>query len=147
MFLKNIKIIITYLLALIITLEPTVNYASVPSYVKISADILGSNDLNIISSQDSSTHILKEKKSGTFSSTLHSIDAHDWQVLNGILPVGKRLVPKIPFIMGGEYYIQNLYAEDTIESMKRTGNIANKINNFPDGTSIKSNIILNDKNI
>ncbi len=41
MFLNKIKNIFTYILCLIITLEPTVNYASVPSYVKISADILG----------------------------------------------------------------------------------------------------------
>ncbi len=42
-----------------------------------SLNLNATNDVNIYSSQDSSTHILKEKKSSSFSSTSHSIDAHD----------------------------------------------------------------------
>ena len=29
--------------------------------------------------------------------------AHDWQARNGALPPGERLVPKVPFVLGGEY--------------------------------------------
>jgi hypothetical protein len=38
---------------------------------------------------------------------------HDWQLKNGPLPKGKRLMPKTPFFLGGEYKIENLWAGES----------------------------------
>ena len=66
--------------------------------------------------------------------------AHRWQESNGSIPPGKRLLPKMPFVMGGEYSIENLYVADSIEGMRFRGNIASQIQDSPDGTPIKFEI-------
>src|SRR5258706_5432196 len=38
--------------------------------------------------------------------------AHSWQLVHGPIPTGKRLLPKTPFILGGRYEKENLYAVD-----------------------------------
>ena len=43
--------------------------------------------------------------------------AHEWQVRNGTLPPGKRLAPTIPFLLGGAYELDNLWACDAIDRM------------------------------
>lgn len=62
-----------------------------------------------------------------------------WQKKNGILPVKSRLVPKKPFIMGGEYSVDNLYAMDSTKSMQYRGEIASQIKNLPDGSKVNIN--------
>jgi len=66
---------------------------------------------------------------------------HDWQVLNGVLPIGKRLIPKIPFVLGGEYCMQNIDAIDAVSGMRSRGNLAIQIKDVPDGTQIEFRII------
>src|SRR5882762_1797572 len=44
--------------------------------------------------------------------------AHDWQLRNGALPDGTRLVPKRPFVLGGEFSVENLYAFDSVRGMR-----------------------------
>lgn len=66
--------------------------------------------------------------------------AHAWQVAFGALEIGKRLVPKIPFVMGGEFAINNLHALDAIESMRFRACIALQIRDLPDGTQVKLQI-------
>jgi hypothetical protein len=66
--------------------------------------------------------------------------AEAWQKKHGPLPAGKRLAPKIPFVAGGAFELNNLYAADTIELMKFRGELAQQIKNLPDGAKIKFNI-------
>ena len=66
--------------------------------------------------------------------------AHEWQQLNGVLPTKQRLLPKIPFILGGEYSLNNLYTSDAIEGMRFRASIANQIKDLPDGVPIKISI-------
>jgi hypothetical protein len=49
---------------------------------------------------------------------------------------GQRLCPKIPFIMGGEYKIDNLYAGIFPNYIKAYANIAKQVYNLPDGTRV-----------
>lgn len=72
--------------------------------------------------------------------TAHPL-AHDWQLKNGALPTGMRLVPKIPFVCGGSYTIDNLFALDAVKGMRFRGELALLIRDLPDGTRIRFNII------
>lgn len=65
---------------------------------------------------------------------------HEWQQLNGVPPTKQRLLPKIPFILGGEYSLNNLYTSDAIEGMRFRASIANQIKDLPDGVPIKISI-------
>lgn len=66
---------------------------------------------------------------------------NQWQQQNGQLPAKKRLLPKIPFVAGGEFMLDNLYLADAVEGMKFRADIANQIKNLPNGTKIKFSVI------
>ncbi|AVF37732.1 SMI1/KNR4 family protein [Rahnella sikkimica] len=66
--------------------------------------------------------------------------AHSWQKEKGQIPVGYRLVPKIPFVAGGVYEIENLYLEKSYIAMKTRANLARQIKDVPDGGSIQFNL-------
>lgn len=63
--------------------------------------------------------------------------AHEWQKNNGVLPSNKRLLPKIPFVAGGEFTLENLYLGSSVEGMKFRASIANQIKDLPDGAQIQ----------
>lgn len=63
--------------------------------------------------------------------------AHQWQVRHGPLRDGDRLVPKRPFVLGGEYSVDNLYPMEAVQSMHLRADIANQIRNLPDGASVR----------
>lgn len=65
---------------------------------------------------------------------------HEWQVLNGRLPGRQRLMPRIPFVAGGEFAVSNLIAVDAGEAMRIRGAIALQIRDLPDGTQIRFEI-------
>lgn len=62
--------------------------------------------------------------------------AHQWQQEHGILPINKRLLPKIPFVAGGRFTVDNLYSVDSVKGMKVRADIAQQIHDLPDGTKI-----------
>ncbi|MEM7227090.1 MAG: SMI1/KNR4 family protein [Pseudomonadota bacterium] len=63
--------------------------------------------------------------------------AYDWQKQNGVLPAGCRLLPKVPFVLGGAYDLENLYVHDAVKGMQARGEIACQIRGLPDGTQIE----------
>jgi len=63
--------------------------------------------------------------------------AHDWQAANGPLPRGKRLIPKIPFVLSGEYALDNLWAGNPIEGLSFKASIYKTTRDLPDGTKLK----------
>lgn len=67
--------------------------------------------------------------------------AHDWQLQNGPLPTGKRLLPKIPFVLGGAYEVENLYAADPLKGMMFRADIWRQIRDLPDGSQVKLKVI------
>ncbi len=66
--------------------------------------------------------------------------AHQWQKKNGQIPSKKRLLPKVPFVAGGEFVLGNLYLADAVEGMRVRADIANQIKALPDGAQITLNI-------
>jgi hypothetical protein len=62
--------------------------------------------------------------------------AHEWQIRNIPLMAGTRLLPKVPFICGGKYDVENLYPVADVEGMLFRASIANQIRELPDGTEI-----------
>jgi len=62
--------------------------------------------------------------------------AHRWQAEQGALQLGTRLQPKIPFVYGGAYALENLWAGDATEGMLFKGEVALKVKDLPEGTKI-----------
>ena len=61
---------------------------------------------------------------------------HEWQAKHGNLPPGKRLAPKTPFVLGGEYSIDNLYVADAEELMRFYANVAVQLHDLPEGARV-----------
>lgn len=66
---------------------------------------------------------------------------HEWQEKHGALPSGKRLAPKTPFVLGGEYSIDNLYLADGEKLMRFYANVAHQIRHLPDGAGVELKVI------
>ncbi|EKR62724.1 hypothetical protein LEP1GSC036_2308 [Leptospira weilii str. 2006001853] len=66
---------------------------------------------------------------------------HNWQQENGAIPFGYRLIPKIPFCLGGEYSLDNLHAIELVKAMNWRGEIFNQIKDLPEGSQINFSII------
>lgn len=66
---------------------------------------------------------------------------NEWNKTNGELPLESRLVPKIPFILGGEYAVENLHAVEAAAAMRFYGNVAKQIHDLPDGASVELRVI------
>jgi len=62
--------------------------------------------------------------------------AHEWQTLHGSIKNGHRLVPIVPFVLGGDFAISNLRSMDATASMILRGKLATKLRDLPDGSSI-----------
>jgi hypothetical protein len=67
--------------------------------------------------------------------------AHDWQVKHGPLPIGSRLVPITPFVLGGEFTSKNLHALEAVKGMRYRASIAVQIRDLPDGASVNLRVI------
>jgi len=63
--------------------------------------------------------------------------AHDWQTKHGPLPPGKRLMPKIPFFLGGDYNIDNLWVGDPLEGMRVKADLAIQTRKLPEGAQVR----------
>lgn len=63
--------------------------------------------------------------------------ARDWQAQNGPLAAGHRLIPKVPFVLGGDYKVENLYSCEAVSGMQLRGSIAVQIAEVPDGDSVR----------
>lgn len=66
---------------------------------------------------------------------------HEWQVKNGQLRLGVRLLPKVPFVGGGLFSVDNLIATPELRAMHFRAEIANQILSAPDGAKIRFEII------
>ncbi|WP_436500231.1 hypothetical protein [Actinokineospora sp. HUAS TT18] len=67
--------------------------------------------------------------------------ARGWQQQNGALPVGRRLLPKIPFVANGPFELTNLYSADAIEGMRFRADLARQLRDLPDGATIRFNVV------
>ncbi len=62
--------------------------------------------------------------------------AYVWMQEHGPIPAGKRLTGKVPFVMGGEYSFENLYAIDFAELMAVRLHVGLSIRDLPDGSRV-----------
>lgn len=67
--------------------------------------------------------------------------AHEWQKANGPLSPGLRLVPKRPFVLGGEFEVSNLAAMDAALGMRSRGNLARQLRDLQDGTQVRYRVV------
>ena len=67
--------------------------------------------------------------------------AQHWQAINGPLPIGNRLYPKIPFHLGREYEVENLYAGDPVERMNFYGSLVEQIKDLPPGSKVRLRVV------
>ena len=59
--------------------------------------------------------------------------AHDWQLRNAPLDPGYRLLPKVPFILGGEYSCENLTSWPMEDAMSQYSALHDQVKSVPDG--------------
>ena len=69
--------------------------------------------------------------------------ANEWQKINGPLPTGHRLLPKTPFILGGDYISENMVLVPTEIAIDKLGQLYEQINDIPDGKEITINNWIN----
>jgi hypothetical protein len=63
--------------------------------------------------------------------------ARAWQRANGPMRPGRRLLPSTPFILGGEYEVDNLFDGDAVEGMRFRADLAHQVRNVPDGATVR----------
>ena len=66
---------------------------------------------------------------------------HEWQLAHGPLAPGTRLIPRLPFVLGGAYAVENLIAADSVHGMLARADIAHQIKDLPDGATITLRVI------
>lgn len=60
-----------------------------------------------------------------------------WQAANGRLEQDMRLLPRIPFVLGGEYEVANLASVHSLEAIQFRAALVRQMKNLPDGTSVR----------
>lgn len=62
--------------------------------------------------------------------------ARQWQKMHGRLPEGSRLIPKIPFVLEGEFEVSNLLAKSELEAITIRAQLASQLAGLKDGETI-----------
>lgn len=65
---------------------------------------------------------------------------HEWQERNGPIPSDYRLAPRVPFVAGGDFSLENLYLANSVEIMRFRASLAQQIKDLPDGAQIRLKI-------
>jgi hypothetical protein len=52
-----------------------------------------------------------------------------------------RLMPQIPFVLGGRFSLSNLFALDAVRAMKTYANLALQIKDLPDGATVNFRVV------
>lgn len=63
--------------------------------------------------------------------------AHSWQENNHPIRPAMRLMPKVPFVCGGEFDVSNLWEVDALKSLQLRGNIATQLHDLSDGSIVQ----------
>lgn len=62
--------------------------------------------------------------------------AHEWQASHGPLVEGMRLVPRRPFLLGGDFDVQNLIPMEAAAAMENLGRLYAQVAAIPDGENV-----------
>jgi hypothetical protein len=63
-----------------------------------------------------------------------------WEQANGGLPVTHHLAPKVPFVLGGEFEVDNLCSVDAASDLAWRAQLALQIRDLPDGAEVKLHV-------
>lgn len=63
--------------------------------------------------------------------------AYEWQGKHGPLSAGYRLFPKCPFVLGGDYEVENLWAGKACDALGFYGYIARRLFRLPNGSNVE----------
>jgi hypothetical protein len=63
--------------------------------------------------------------------------ANDWQVVHGPLAPGERLFPKLAFVLGGDYEVENFWSSTVEKAAPLRGFLAQRLVGTADGTHIR----------
>lgn len=66
---------------------------------------------------------------------------HDWQATHGAIRPGYRLLARVPFVLGGEYILENVSAIHDVALMRYWGSFANSIRGLADGDSFVFDVV------
>ncbi|MFD6345148.1 SMI1/KNR4 family protein [Streptomyces roseolus] len=66
--------------------------------------------------------------------------AHDWQVSHGALPAGHRLIPRVPFVAGGEFSVENMVLVESAAGMRYWGEFARAVAEIADGEQFRLDV-------
>jgi hypothetical protein len=66
--------------------------------------------------------------------------AHKWQLEHGPLPLGTRLMPRVPFFLGGQHAVENLWAGSSLEGMHFKGDMALQTRDLAEGAQVNLRI-------
>jgi hypothetical protein len=67
--------------------------------------------------------------------------AKSWQEANGAIASGNRLMPKTPFVLGGEFSRDNLFSLNAVKGMRARADLALQIRDLPDGASVQWKVV------
>ena len=67
--------------------------------------------------------------------------AREWQQTHGALVSQVRLMPKIPFVCGGQFELSNLVSIDAVKGMRSRASLARQIVDLPDGAQVEFEVI------
>ncbi len=67
--------------------------------------------------------------------------AHGWQQRHGPLPPGVRLVPNVPFVLGGDHVVENLHPLPAVQGMQLRTELAVRLRDLPDGTRVRYRVV------
>jgi hypothetical protein len=65
----------------------------------------------------------------------------EWESVHGPLSEGHRLVPKIPFVLGGAYDVGNLFSLAAARAMRFYADLARQIRTLPEGAQVRFQVI------
>jgi hypothetical protein len=63
--------------------------------------------------------------------------AREWKLQHGSIPRGKRVVPRQPFVIGGDYSVDNLMLMEEQTAMSFYAALARQIKDLPEGTEVQ----------
>ena len=67
--------------------------------------------------------------------------AHEWQRHNGPISPDRRLIPRTPFVLGGEFAVENLQDQDSVTGMRSRADLARQLKGLPDRSQVRFKII------
>lgn len=67
--------------------------------------------------------------------------AVEWQNQFDAIDAAHRLIPKRPFVLGGEFTVDNLHPVESVKAMKFYSNLAIQIRDLPDGSQVSLQVV------